>query len=236
MSSSGYSSEKKQFITRDTLANNVVQRLVRERGDDRTLLSDDELLASRRQLIPDDYKGDIWVFAYGSLLWNPVIEVDIQKMGRIYGYHRRFCLKTEVGRGSPGDPGLVLGLDNGGSCTGMALKIGSDNPVQELDLLWRREMLNSSYKPRMVSFFGDQDSQSGHKNRQIPVISFVMNHQHPSYIKEYDIDTKARMIATASGFAGPCRDYLIETHKALAALNITDHYINEIYKAMLKYS
>lgn len=68
------------------------------------------------------------------------------------------------------------------------------------------------------------------------MISFVMNHQHPSYIKEYDIDTKARMIATASGFAGPCRDYLIETHKALAALNITDHYINEIYKAMLKYS
>jgi cation transport regulator ChaC len=63
-----------------------------------------------------------------------------------------------------------------------------------------------------------------------------MNRDHHSYITDIDMETKARMIATASGFAGPCRDYLIETHKALATLNITDHYINTLYKAMLKYS
>lgn len=228
MSSSSSSSASKQFINRDTLANNVVQQLVRERGDDRTLLSDEELLASRRQLIPDDYKGDIWVFAYGSLLWNPVINVSTEKMGLVYGYHRRFCLKTEVGRGSPGDPGLVLGLDYGGSCKGLALKIGSDQPVKELDLLWRREMLNSSYQPRMVKFLSH--------NERIPVIAFVMNRQHPSYVNNYDIETKAKMIASAHGFVGPCRDYLIETHKALEALDITDHYINNLYQAMLKYS
>jgi cation transport protein ChaC len=114
MSDSPLSPASKQFINRDTLASNAVQKLVRARGDDRTLLSDDELLASRRRLIADDYRGDIWVFAYGSLLWNPVIDISAEKMGRIYGYHRRFCLKTEVGRGSPGDPGLVLGLDQGG--------------------------------------------------------------------------------------------------------------------------
>ena len=236
MSSSVPPSASKQFINRETLASNAVQKLVRARGDDRTLLSDDELLASRRRLIADDYSGDIWVFAYGSLLWNPVIDISAEKMGRIYGYHRRFCLKTEVGRGSPGDPGLVLGLDHGGSCTGMALKIGSDNPVHELDLLWRREMLNSSYQPRMVRFFGDHDHDHQPAEQGFPVISFVMNRDHHSYITDIDMETKARMIATASGFAGPCQDYLIETHKALAALNITDHYINTLYEAMLKYS
>ena len=236
MSSSGSSSKLASksggtpgaFINRETLANNVVQQLVRERGDDRTLMSDADLLASRRSIIPDDYKGDIWVFAYGSLLWNPVIEISAEKMGRVYGYHRRFCLQTEVGRGSPGDPGLVLGLDNGGSCTGMALKVGSDQPLHELDLLWRREMMNSSYEPRMVRFFGE--------NGLLSVIAFVMNRQHPSYVRDYDRDTKARMIASATGFAGPCRDYLVETHHALEALNITDHYIKDLYQAVLKYS
>lgn len=220
-----------QFINRDTLSNNIVQKLVRERGGDHTVLSDEDLLASRRALIPDDYKGDIWVFGYGSLLWNPVITISDQIRGRIFGYHRQFCLKTEVGRGSPGNPGLVLGLDVGGSCVGIAMKVSGDQPIHELDLLWRREMLNSSYHPKLINFHSESRSDQARK-----VVTFIMNRQHSNYLKDCPTPEKARMIAEATGFAGPCRDYLIETHKALTELHIKDHYIEEIYNAVLSHS
>jgi len=219
------------FINRDTLTNNLVQKMVLQRGGDHTVLSDEGLLASRRSLIPDDYEGDIWVFGYGSLLWNPVITISDQIRGRIYGYHRQFCLKTEVGRGSPGNPGLVLGLDIGGSCVGVAMKVSGDAPIHELDLLWRREMLNSSYHPQLINFHADNGT-----DKALKVVTFVMNRQHTSYLKDCSIEEKARMIASATGFAGPCRDYLIETHKALMELQIKDHYIEEIYHAVMSHS
>jgi cation transport protein ChaC len=231
MKNSDKTASASPFINRDTLTNNTVQKMVRERGGDHTVLSDEGLLASRRALIPDDYEGDIWVFGYGSLIWNPVITISDQIRGRIYGYHRQFCLKTEVGRGSPGNPGLVLGLDIGGSCVGIAMKVSGDKPIHEIDLLWRREMLNSSYHPQLINFHADDGLDEAKK-----VVTFVMNRQHDNYFKDCSILEKARMIASATGFAGPCRDYLIETHKALLELDIKDDYIKEIYDAVLSHS
>ena len=218
---------KSHFITRDALNDKLVQKLVRERGADHSILSDEDLLASRRALIPDDYRGDIWVFGYGSLLWNPVIQISKKYLGRIYGYHRRFCLKTEVGRGAPGNPGLVLGLDYSGSCVGMALKVAGDDVIHELDLLWRREMINASYQPRFVRFHAPEIS--------CQAIAFVINRQHTSYFAERCLMEKTRMIATASGFAGSARDYLIETRQALRDLGIKDRYIEAIYQAVIAY-
>ena len=109
------------LISRDSLANGMIQQMVVDRdGQDADILSDDELLASRRSLIPDDYQGEVWLFGYGSLIWNPVLEIAERQIGRIYGYHRRYCLLTKIGRGTPENPGLILGLDHGGSCTGQA--------------------------------------------------------------------------------------------------------------------
>lgn len=226
-----HSDDSSPFINRDTLTNNLVKKMVLQRGGDHTVLSDEGLLASRRALISDDYQGDIWVFGYGSLLWNPVITISDQIQGRIYGYHRQFCLKTEVGRGSPENPGLVLGLDIGGSCVGIAMKVSGDEPIHELDLLWRREMLNSSYHPQLINFHADDDEKKAKK-----VVTFVMNRNHKSYVKNCPMPEKARMIASATGFAGPCRDYLIETHKALLELGIKDDYIQEIYHAVMSHS
>lgn len=222
-----------EFLTRDTLANNMVQKLARERGDGHDLLSDAELLASRRQLIADDWQDEIWLFAYGSLLWNPVIHIDKTRLGRIYGYRRRFCLRTSIGRGAPGNPGLVLALDQGGTCKGLAMRVIAKTAkarVAELDLLWRREMLNASYQPKWVWFYSD--SAEDENPKPIKCISFVINRHHRNYVRHLSHKEKVAMIAAASGFAGPCRDYLVQTHATLHSLGIKDVYIDALHESV----
>ena len=103
------------LINRESLVKGTIRQMALERdGPGTPLLTEEELLASRRAMIPDDYDEDIYLFGYGSLIWNPVIDVKEQILGKIFGYHRRFCLRTRVGRGSPELPGLILGLDRGG--------------------------------------------------------------------------------------------------------------------------
>ena len=207
-------------ITRESLASGTFKQLVEDRdGDDHDMLNEAELLASRRRMVPDDVTEDVWLFGYGSLIWNPVVKTSDTRLGRIYGYRRRFCLRTQIGRGTPETPGLVLGLDHGGSCTGVALKIDGDIP-HELDLLWRREMLNHSYNPAWVNVHTEHGL--------IRALTFVMNRQHKSYVPELTLDEKVDMIANAHGFIGPCKDYLDETRASLNALGITDHYLEEI--------
>ena len=219
------------LISRDNLANGTIQQLVKDRdGQGADLLSDDELLASRRSLIPDDYQGEVWLFGYGSLIWNPVLEIAERQIGRIYGYHRRYCLLTKIGRGTPENPGLILGLDHGGSCTGQALRIcQSANLAAELDLLWKREMLNQSYLPKKVTMHADD-------GRKIDTITFVMNHQSPSYVADLSLDEKARIIAEAEGFIGTSYDYLDLTLKSLKELGIRDNYLGQIMRRIKQLS
>src|SRR5579864_3025154 len=94
---------------------------------------------------------DVWVFGYGSLMWNPAIRVTETRSGLIRGYHRCFCLEMLLGRGSPDRPGLMLGLDRGGSCRGLAHRIAAADVESELTILWRREMVSGAYRPRWVT-------------------------------------------------------------------------------------
>jgi cation transport protein ChaC len=94
-------------ITRESLSSGVVAKMVAQRDDETKVASDDELLASRRGVVPDDFDcSNVWVFGYGSLIFNPVIEHTERVNAKIYGNHRRFCLRTRIGRGSPDCPGL----------------------------------------------------------------------------------------------------------------------------------
>ncbi len=210
------------FICRDSLSKGLIQKLARERdGDNSDILTDDELLASRRAMIPDDYAGDIWLFGYASLLWNPVVTVADRAIGQIFGHHRCFCLQTTLGRGTPEQPGLVLGLDHGGSCMGEALKLSSDDRVADLDLIWRREMISHAYHPRWVSI----RTGSG----VIKAITFFINRDSPTYVGDLSLAEKAKMIAQASGFVGPSFEYLELTLNSLTSLGINDNYLSSIY-------
>ena len=223
-------------ITRENLSSGTLARLVAERNDSQTkLASDEELLASRRAMVPDDADtSDIWVFGYGSLIFNPVMDYVERARGRIYGHHRRFCLWTRLGRGSPDCPGLVLALDRGGSCTGVAFKLNPELAIAELDLLWRREMVTLAYRASWLTFHPDGGSDAGQGTGAGTkrAISFIARPERENYAAPMTLKDEADVIATATGFIGPCRDYLFDTVKALEEDGISDPHLKKLRRAV----
>ena len=209
-------------LNRDMLLNGTVQKQARMRdGSNSTILTTAQLQDSRRQFITDDYAGDdIWVFGYGSLIWNPLIDFEERRDGTAFGYHKRFCLKTQIGRGTPECPGLVLALDYGGSVKGQLFRISALKAARELDVLWKREMLNASYIPKWISCVSD--------GQRIKALGFVIRHDSPAFTERMTDDEVADIISQATGFLGPCSDYLFETEKALLAQGIKDPYLKRL--------
>jgi cation transport protein ChaC len=213
-------------ITREMLQNWRVASLARERdGAEASIASEDQLLASRRLVIADDADvSDFWVFGYGSLIYNPIIEHSHRAIASIYGYHRRFCLWTKIGRGSPDCPGLVLSLDRGGSCKGVAFRLNPQNAIAELDLLWRREMMTMAYRPRLISLHTDIGLKRG--------LAFVANPARPAYAQPMPFEATVEVVAHAAGFNGPCRDYLYDTVKGMQACGIRDRQLEKLAAAV----
>ena len=211
-------------VTRENLSSGSLARLVAERNDAQTQLATDEkLLETRRAIVPDDADtSDIWVFGYGSLMFNPVMDYVERVRATIYGHHRRFCLRTRLGRGSPDCPGLVLALDRGGSCPGIAFRLNPDVAIAELDLLWRREMITLAYRACWLTLHTDKGKK--------PAIGFVARPDRENYAKPMSIDEEADTIASATGFIGPCREYLFDTVKALHANDIHDPHLEKLVR------
>lgn len=209
-------------LNRDMLENGLVQKLAMDRdGENSTVLTEEELIASRRSYIDDDYNGpDIWVFGYGSLIWNPLITFEEKQFGRLYGYHKRFCLWTRLGRGSPEMPGLVLALDRGGSVRGVVFRISAQRAAQEMDILWRREMINNSYDPKWLNIHTNQGIRRA--------LCFVVRHNSPGFAEKMSEQTTADIISRATGFLGPCCQYLFETVAALRQAGIQDRSLERL--------
>ena len=215
-------------LSRTMLESGLVQKLALDRdGKNSGVLSEDELIASRQQYVADDYTGpDIWIFGYGSLIWNPLIAYEEKQSGRVFGFHKRFCLWTRLGRGSPEEPGLVLALDRGGSVRGVVFRIAAKHAAQEMDILWQREMINNSYSPKWVSV---------HTNYGVKkALSFVIRRNSPSFADRMSDENIAAIIAKATGFLGPCREYLFETAKALTKAGIQDDRLERLVSMVRK--
>ncbi|HEY1709276.1 MAG TPA: gamma-glutamylcyclotransferase [Rhizomicrobium sp.] len=164
---------------------------------------------------------DVWVFGYGSLMWNPAINVADSRKAHVRGYHRTFCLTLPIGRGTVERPGLMLGIDRGGSCTGVAHRIQAEAVESELTILWYREMLSGSYEPRWIN--GDVDGIGPSR-----MLSFVINRSHPRYehgLTEADV---AKRLAQAEGIIGTNRDYLYRTVGYLTSLGIGDGPLHKL--------
>ena len=215
-----------QSITRETLKNWRVAELARERyGAETSIATEDQLLESRRSVIADDADvSDLWVFGYGSLIYNPIIDFSQRVIASVYGYHRRFCLWTKIGRGSPGYPGLVLSLDRGGSCKGLAFRLNPQNAIAELDLLWRREMITLAYQPRVLSLHTDIGLRRG--------LAFVDNPARPAYAPPMPFEMTVEFVSNASGFNGLCCEYLYDTVKGMQACGIRDHQLEKLAAAV----
>ncbi len=193
---------------------------LRAKGDN-WIISHEDREASRREIMERITPGsDVWIFAYGSLMWNPIIHVAETSPARIYGYHRSFCLWLISGRGTPDYPGLMLALDNGGSCAGLVHRIDGSNVEAELDLLWMREMIGGHYVP----LWTDAYTTAG----VVPCITFVINHTHRQYAGRLEKTQIVRRLATAEGRMGTNRSYLFNTAQQLDALGVLDGPMHEL--------
>jgi cation transport protein ChaC len=202
--------------------------MIAELGVSMRVLSEAELAASRRATLAGvDLSAGVWLFGYGSLIWNPAFHFTDRRTGRIFGWHRRFCLWTHLGRGCPERPGLVLGLERGGSCRGVAFHIAPEVVEEELEIVWRREMISGAYVPRWV----EVRTALG----PVPAIAFVINHAHERYARDLSDEEVAEVLATASGWLGPCADYLVNTVDHLAALGIHDRPLERLRQQVLAY-
>lgn len=201
-------------LTRIDLESGRLQAMILQAGLGLQILTQAQLQQSIDETLQQCLASDVWIFAYGSLIWNPILKFSARCIGTIYGWHRRFCLWTPVGRGTPNNPGLVLGLDRGGSCRGVVYQVAATDVVAELQLLWRREMIAGTYVPRWVKVFNGE--------QVVEAIAFVINRQHSLYTGNLPLETTIQSLATASGQLGSCADYLLETIDGLATVGIKD--------------
>ena len=210
-------------LTREALQDGFVHEMIARSGIDLPVLSDDERRASlMRTLAAQPAPGDVWLFAYGSLIWNPAFHYVERRPVLIRGRHRPFWLATPIGRGTPENPGLVLGLDRGGSCRGVAFRLARAEAEAELELVWRREMVTGAYVPRWVRLHGASLPQDTYG------IAFTINRAAPNYVRPVSEADTARVVATACGALGSCRDYLFDTIHGLEGFAIHDHHLNRI--------
>ncbi|TMG96873.1 MAG: gamma-glutamylcyclotransferase [Betaproteobacteria bacterium] len=188
-------------------------------AEDRAL-TDEQLSASLTATLAKKPKGaGWWVFGYGSLLWNPLFPIAEARAGIVYGLHRRFCLRSLASRGTPDQPGLVLALEPGGACQGVVYRLPSPLALDELHLLWRREMVVAAYHPRWIQV------HSG--DRRITALTFVVRRDHVQYAR-LSHEEETVVIAQACGAFGSSCDYLMRTRAALASHGIVDRYLEQL--------
>jgi cation transport protein ChaC len=190
-------------------------------------LSDEALAASLAATLAKKPAGSgWWVFAYGSLLWNPLFPFADAKPALLRGLHRHFCLWSLGTRGTVKVPGLVLGLDRGGSCHGVAYRLPARRARAELALLWRREMVVGSYKPRWLQVYS-----SGHS---LTALAFVVNRAHPQYAGRLSPAKQVKVLAAAQGVFGSSADYLERARVALVTHGIVDPYLERLAVAVAR--
>ncbi|MDI4663187.1 gamma-glutamylcyclotransferase [Xanthobacter autotrophicus] len=207
---------KIQHLTRELIESGGIDAIAARDAPALRVLTDAERAASLRATLDARPDGDAWLFAYGSLIWNPTVHALECRTGRIEGWHRAFCLTTLIGRGTPDNPGLTLGLDEGGACAGVALRIDEDILERELAILWRREMLSGAYVPRWLDVFDADGVRFG------SAISFTINRANCQYAGGLPRAEIVRRLASASGAIGSAAEYLFQTCAGLRAHGIPD--------------
>ena len=183
--------------------------------------SDEERETTRRTALEGRGDKDLWVFAYGSLMWDPGIHFSEVRRARASGYHRSFCLKSDIGRGSKERPGLMAALDTGGQCQGLAFCISARDVEAETHLLWRREMIARAYIPRFI----DLETPQG----PLEALAFVMDQHAPRYVPGLSIAETARYIGTGRGPIGTSLEYLDSLVAHFAVLDIVDAELTELH-------
>jgi cation transport protein ChaC len=160
---------------------------------------------------------DLWIFAYGSLMWRPACEIDGQEAARLNGWHRKFCIRVSRWRGTPDNPGLMMALDRGGSCRGVVQRLSAKTARDRLGQLLRRETTSKQHptnRPRWVGV--DAGSRRRH------AIVFAVVRSSPFYSGDLSLEDTAAILARAVGHWGSGAEYLLNTVRQLENLGIHD--------------
>jgi len=163
---------------------------------------------------------DFWVFGYGSLMWHPGFPHLEVRPGRLHGYHRHFCVYSHVYRGTRNRPGLVLGLDRGGSCAGLAYRVPAAEAVETMDYLYEREMITAVYLPKWVRI--------GTGEGPVRAATFIVDTDHEQYAGRLPPERIVELILQGTGSSGPCLDYLENTVRHLRALGLRDQPLERL--------
>ena len=171
--------------------------------------------------------GDFWLFAYGSLMWDADFAHAETRPARLYGYHRALCLYSFDYRGTRDKPGLVLGLDRGGSCQGLAFRVRGQDREPVMAHLHARETSEGEYHLRWLKLFLKDNPQP------VTGAAFVANHANHYYAGKRPADEAARMIARGFGRRGPCVDYLRNTVAHLKEMGIRDRALERVLRKLV---
>ena len=165
--------------------------------------------------------GDFWVFGYGSLMWRPGFAHTETCRARLHGFHRSLCVWSHIYRGTRERQGLVLGLDRGGSCVGLAFRVPSELREEVLAYLRDRELVTSVYLERMLPIRLEGGDSA-------VAVAYVVDRGHEQYAGALEEAEAARIVSGAVGQAGPNEDYVLNTVAHLQALGIRDHWLEEV--------
>jgi glutathione-specific gamma-glutamylcyclotransferase len=165
--------------------------------------------------------GDFWVFGYGSLMWRPGFAHVETSRALLHGYRRALCIQSNVHRGTPEKPGLVLGLDRGGSCLGLAFRVPGELADEALAYLRAREMINRVYHEKYLPLrLAD--------GRQVTALAYVADRSHRQYAGALPPEQAAAIVAAAEGQSGRNTDYVISTVDHLRKMGIRDSRLENV--------
>jgi glutathione-specific gamma-glutamylcyclotransferase len=192
-------------------------------------LTEDELDWTLRAVMGTHPPGeDIWIFGYGSLMWRPDFPFVDRRPALVHGFHRSFCVYSHVYRGTRERPGLVLGLDNGGSCSGVAYRVAAEHAEGAVEYLIRREMVTRVYIPRWVTARIGDTIVRAH--------TYTAAHNHVQYAGRLSEDEALRLILQGNGRSGPNTEYLANTVSHLDELGIADSPLRRLHDRASRYA
>jgi cation transport protein ChaC len=171
----------------------------------------------------DHLPEDLWVFGYGSLLWRPGFDFAERIPARVIGAHRALCVYSFYHRGTAERPGLVLGLDRGGNCRGLAFRIAAGKRAETLAYLREREQVTMVYREclRSIWLFGEPE-------RRVEALCYVVDRGHPQYAGRLSLEQQLHHVRQGHGQSGSNRDYVLATVKELEALGFRDASLHRL--------
>ena len=175
--------------------------------------------------IPDEDlpQGDLWVFGYGSLMWRPGFEYIAEFPARLIGEHRALCVFSHHHRGTAERPGLVLGLDRGGTCQGTVFRVAENMRKPTLAYLREREQISGVYREVLRSVWIENDARE-----RVQALAFVVDRSHPQYAGALTVEQQLHYVAHSRGASGANRDYVISTVKTLEARGCRDETLHRL--------